>query len=257
MTGATSPVTADETLADAVARLLSETGCSKRTAVRLALLKAIQDGRFNPGDMLPPERRLADELGISLGTVQAALNELRESGRITRRRGDGTRVAVGADKFRTTWHFRLLDQETGKPLFWDSAKVDVNKVGGDGPYTGFLPEAHEYVRIRRRILMGGRHRVGADLWMPAETGRPLLKMNVTDLSLINLRTVFAEKLGLKPVRVETEITTVMPEDTLAAALELRRHQPHYQIEARIFAGDDSPLYFQRVLACVDEVRLSF
>ena len=68
MRNTTSSREAAETLAGEVARLLSQTGCSKRTAVRLALLKAIQDGRFIPGDMLPPERLLADELGISLGT---------------------------------------------------------------------------------------------------------------------------------------------------------------------------------------------
>jgi len=253
MRNTTSPREAAETLAGEVARLLSQTGCSKRTAVRLALLKAIQDGRFIP----PPERLLADELGISLGTVQVALRELRESGRITRRRGDGTRVTTGADKLRNTWHFRLLDRQTGSPLFWDSAKVDVNTVGGNGPFAAFLAGENEFVRIRRRVLMGGHHRVGADLWLPVETAQPLLRMNPTDLSLINLRTVFAEKLGLKPVRVESEITTVLPEDTLAAALELRQHVPHYQIEARVFGGDNAPLYFQRVLAGVEDVRLSF
>ncbi len=257
MSAAAAPLPATETLAEAVARQLSETGCTKRSAVRLALLAAIHDGRYAPGDLLPPERRLADDLGISLGTVQAALNELRESGRITRRRGDGTRVAAGSDNMHTTWHFRLFDRKTGQPMLWDKVEVEVSEVRAENPFAAFLGEARDFVRIRRRVIMGGHRRVGADLWIPADVARPLLRMTPTDLSQVNLRTVFAEKLGLKPVRAETEITTLRPTATQAAALALAGQKLHFQIEARIFAGDDAPLYFQRLLAAADDVKLSF
>src|SRR5215210_8878242 len=57
------------------------------TAIRLGLLA--------PGARLPPERELADELGISRSTLRQALTTLVQSGHLVSRRGrsGGTFVA--------------------------------------------------------------------------------------------------------------------------------------------------------------------
>ena len=57
-----------------------------------ALVKAINHGDLPKGSGIPPERVLADILGISRGTVASALKTLRESGHIESRRGSGSRV---------------------------------------------------------------------------------------------------------------------------------------------------------------------
>lgn len=52
--------------------------------------RAIELGRFLPGDQLPPEREFAVQLGVSRMTLRAALRDLEESGLIERvRRGSG------------------------------------------------------------------------------------------------------------------------------------------------------------------------
>jgi GntR family transcriptional regulator, transcriptional repressor for pyruvate dehydrogenase complex len=73
------PVQTATTLEETVERL--------GTAIRLGLLA--------PGDRLPPERDLADQLGIARSTLRQALTSLTESGHLvaTRGRGGGTFVS--------------------------------------------------------------------------------------------------------------------------------------------------------------------
>ncbi|MER5258746.1 MULTISPECIES: aminotransferase class I/II-fold pyridoxal phosphate-dependent enzyme [unclassified Streptomyces] len=55
--------------------------------------QAVAEGGLAPGDALPPVRRLADDLGISAGTVATAYKELRQRGIVVTRGRGGTMVA--------------------------------------------------------------------------------------------------------------------------------------------------------------------
>src|ERR1700756_2907787 len=58
---------------------------------RDSLLRAIREDRF-PEGRLPPEAQLAEELGVSRGTLRAALQSLSAEGLVSRRRRHGTYV---------------------------------------------------------------------------------------------------------------------------------------------------------------------
>lgn len=53
---------------------------------------AIEDGALRPGQLLPPERALADRYDVSLVAVRAGLSVLRGEGLIVTERGKGSRV---------------------------------------------------------------------------------------------------------------------------------------------------------------------
>jgi GntR family transcriptional regulator len=56
------------------------------------LRRAIQQGELSSGSVLPPERELAETLGLSRMTVRRALEELANANYIESRRGSGTYV---------------------------------------------------------------------------------------------------------------------------------------------------------------------
>jgi DNA-binding GntR family transcriptional regulator len=56
------------------------------------LRSAIGDGTLKPGQPLPKQPELAEQYGVSVGTVKHALRVLREEALIVSRRGEGARV---------------------------------------------------------------------------------------------------------------------------------------------------------------------
>ncbi|GAA0576874.1 PLP-dependent aminotransferase family protein [Halomonas salifodinae] len=61
-------------------------------AIGEAIVRAIHDGELAPGQRLPPQRRLADALGVTVGTVTRAYAEAERQGWVTARVGSGTYV---------------------------------------------------------------------------------------------------------------------------------------------------------------------
>lgn len=57
--------------------------------VRDDLLDQVQDGLYVPGQALPPERKLAEEMGVSRHTIRQALSSLEAVGLIEIRHGAG------------------------------------------------------------------------------------------------------------------------------------------------------------------------
>ncbi|MCE8027760.1 PLP-dependent aminotransferase family protein [Billgrantia desiderata] len=57
-----------------------------------AIALAIQAGELAPGQKLPPQRQLADRLGVTVGTVTRAYAEAERQGRVVARVGSGTYV---------------------------------------------------------------------------------------------------------------------------------------------------------------------
>ena len=57
------------------------------------LLDQIESGRLTPGDRLPPERDLSNQLGVNRLTLRRALRLLEGQGLLVRRQGAGTYIA--------------------------------------------------------------------------------------------------------------------------------------------------------------------
>ncbi|SHM00014.1 MocR-like pyridoxine biosynthesis transcription factor PdxR [Actinacidiphila paucisporea] len=69
------------------------TSQGRRAALERALRDAVRHGRLAPGSRLPSSRRLAEQTGLSRGTVKAAYDQLTAEGYLTARQGSGTVVA--------------------------------------------------------------------------------------------------------------------------------------------------------------------
>ena len=82
--------------------------------VRDHLARQIAKGALKPGSHLPSELELADQLGVSLGTLRKALEALENERLITRRQGRGTFVRDHAVDTRHT--FDNLRTKDGQPI---------------------------------------------------------------------------------------------------------------------------------------------
>ena len=88
-------------------------------SVAAQIEEMVASGRLRHGRQLPSERRLAELLGVSRGSVREAITELEVKGLVTRRAGSGTHIQVPAHSLFTgpiVSGFDLSDRETTELL---------------------------------------------------------------------------------------------------------------------------------------------
>jgi len=81
--------------------------------VKEVIIQRIINEVWRPGDLLPSEPKLAEELGVSPGTVRKALTELTAENLLYRQQGKGTFVASHTPH-RSLFHFFKLATADGK-----------------------------------------------------------------------------------------------------------------------------------------------
>ncbi len=79
------------------------------------LMQRIIAGVWTPGSYLPSEMQLADELGISIGTVRKATDDLADQGLLERQHGRGTRVVTHSSA-SSRFRFLRFVHPDGRPL---------------------------------------------------------------------------------------------------------------------------------------------
>jgi len=77
--------------------------------VKQILLQRIASGEWRPGDLLPAEPKLGQDLGVSPGTIRKALDELAAENLVVRQQGRGTFVATHTPTSSLFHFFRLVD----------------------------------------------------------------------------------------------------------------------------------------------------
>lgn len=80
------------------------------------LITKIGNGEWLPGDIIPSEISLAQELGVSQGTVRKAITELVENNVLTRRQGRGTFVSNHDIHRALFYFFHIADNQGHKVL---------------------------------------------------------------------------------------------------------------------------------------------
>lgn len=231
--------------------------CTKRTAVRLAISNSIQSNVLKPGDYLPSELALTKILNVSLGTVQAALQQLRDVGLIVRRRGDGTRVTSHEPWSDKVWHFRYLSKDSRMPLRIVEESLQLETVDEDGFWSDHLGGGQSCYRIVRQLGMRDGTRTGADMYIPCSMALGLADIDTSELLMINIRPFLEVHLNLKITAREHVVTTVTPDPDLKRSFELTSGGTYYEIHARTWSSDSRPVYFQRMLVATSDCDLKF
>ncbi|WP_019937920.1 GntR family transcriptional regulator [Bordetella sp. FB-8] len=82
--------------------------------VKHALLMALMRGEWTQGGAIPPEKQLAVRLGVSIGTLRKAVDDLVAENILVRRQGRGTYVAEHSRNAHFFKFFRIVRQDGHK-----------------------------------------------------------------------------------------------------------------------------------------------
>lgn len=139
--------------------------------VRDEIHEAILSGRYGPGDRLPRDADIAQDLNCARSTVQRAMQDLSDSGLVERRRKGGTRVR-SEPVTRATLDIPITRREVeqkgglyGHQLIRRSTTVAPRSV-----MAAFeLTEPHPMLRVEALHLSDGRPYILEDRWISLET----------------------------------------------------------------------------------------
>ncbi|MFK5977660.1 MAG: GntR family transcriptional regulator [Rhizobiaceae bacterium] len=233
------------------------TRSTKRTAARIAIMHVIRSNIVKPGELLPSEIELTKILGVSLGTVQAALRGLQDIGTIVRRRGDGTRVASSEPFGETIWHFRFVSKDTGTPLRFIDQKTWVDIVSTHGIWSNHLGQCAHYVRIRRVLTLQNNIHAGAEMFLDSSAAEGLENIDALELIHINIRPYLEKVFNLSAMSATHFVQTTELNKKTAGVFDLSSERNFYEIHAKTFSARQRPIYFQRIYVATDDCALIF
>lgn len=205
------------------------------------LAARIESGELRAGERLPPERELAESVGVSRMTMRQALASLARRGLVERGVGRGTFVArVKLDHdLRAVAGFseRMMRQglEPGAKL------ISAEDSEAPPPVAAALriePRAAAY-RIQRLRLGGGVPLALEDSWIPAAPFPGLLGLALTG----SLYELMRDLYDLGPVRAVERLEPVLARAHEAAALDVPSGSPLMLVERVAYAADGTAVEF--------------
>lgn len=178
----TAPVRARSTKLDAnglAAQLGSwaDDGGPLYQLIRNGLASLVAEGALRDGDVLPPERAMAEALDVSRGTVVAAYDRLRDDDIVVRVQGSGTTIRTAGDAIEPA-HARPIGDPLFQPL---RGSIDL-----------LMAVPTELERVRNHIRDFELDSTDPILW----TSRPE--------GILALRTVIAERMSNQGLETDPE-----------------------------------------------------
>lgn len=184
----------------------------QRTAHALAELLE----RSEPGEVLPSEPRLAEQLGVSRATLREAMSALEDRGRIVRRQGVGTyvpptiieagleelisietmaaRVGLEVEMGDSEILHRNSDPEEAQLLGVDQV-IEISRVIlAEGEAVAYLVDTVGKGMIPKAVLAKEFH--GSVLDLLLERGDPALDYSKSEISAVSAEGRIADRLGV-------------------------------------------------------------
>lgn len=170
----------------------------KYVAISEQLIREIAAGRLADGARLPPERDMAVELGISVGTLRKSLAELEGKGLLERVQGSGNYVRHRPDVDSVYAFFRLEKVRGGGLPTAEVVSVARRARPVDAPAFGAGDEAH---RIRRLRALDGDVMAVEEIWLDGSICDVIVAGDLGD----SLYRFYRDALGIVIARVEDRV----------------------------------------------------
>ena len=219
------------------------------------LAAAIASGALAPGARLPPERHLAESLGVSRMTVRQALGDLERDGLLRRvvGRAGGTFVCepgsvrpVGGAAGLSA---ELRRQGGGTAI--EPISAEVEPAGRRVAAALEIKRSEKVVVITRLRLAAGKPLAVERSSLPAKRFSDIEDMDLGG----SLYDLMGDGFGLRPVRAVERLELVEARPADVRALGVRREGPLLLVERIGFAADGTPVEFARDRFRADRTHL--
>lgn len=223
-------------------------------SVRDAVLNRIGSGAWAPGDMLPSEFALADEFGVSQGTIRKALDDLAARNLVVRRQGKGTFVAAHTPERALFHFFHIVADDGARELPTKSRVLSCRRRRADRQEAENLKldRLDRIVEIRRIREMDGKAAIAETVCVPASMFADLDKRAIEEVPN-ELYQMYEERYGITVHRASEKLRAVAASHEDASQLGIRTGTPLLEI-ARIAETLDGRPVELRTSRCLTDGR---
>lgn len=214
--------------------------------VKDELIRRIAEGVWGPGAALPSEPQLAQELGVSAGTVRKALDEMAVEHLVVRRQGKGTYVGRHDEARILFQYFRLIPDQ-GDRQFPDSLMLEQSAARATPEEAAVLgvPVGAAILRMRRKRSLGGEPVIVEDITVPLDLFPGLDTMEIPN----NLYGLYADGFGVTIGQAVERLKATAADAEVAAVLGVSPGTPLLGID-RLAKSLDGRVAEWRVSLCL-------
>ena len=218
--------------------------------IKELLLQSLQQGEWQPGEVIPSEMDLADRFQVSQGTVRKAIDDLAANNILIRRQGVGTFVATHLEE-RVQYRFLKLMPDSEDPLNKASAERRIitckqtNAKSHVAKALG-LTENDPVLCLRRVLAFSGVATILEDIWLPEHSFAGLTAERLRDYHG-PMYAFFESAFGVKMVKADERIKALLPDPVQAKLLEISIDTPVLSVERTAFTYNNTPMEFRQGL----------
>lgn len=209
--------------------------------LREEMLGKISHQEWLHGEVIPAEIELAEEYGISIGTVRKAVDTLVADGFLERSQGRGTfvrRPSFNSSFFR---FFRHMSTDGQRRV--PESKILSCKLAKLPKSVAILLEQEgvdQAIFIKRERKIDRVLIVTEEIWLPKDLFAPLLKIKIEDFGNL-LYPFYEESCGQLVASAQEKLTVKTSNEKMARSLNIEIGEPVVIIERLALGYDRRPL----------------
>jgi len=209
------------------------------------LRSEIEQGGWQPGDLLPPESELISTYQLSRNTVREVMDMLVNEGFIYRERGRGTFVAQPKMEQALVRIINFTQDMQQRGLSPSSRILESSLLTAPADIAEALqvPESAE-LGLLKRLRLGNQKPMSVEEAYFIHARCPGF-LERHDYTRTSLREALEQDYGLRWLRAKQIIRAITAPKDIALLLQVTSHAPLLMIERVTYAEDDRPAEFLR------------
>lgn len=219
---------------------------SKKEHLYQSCLKMIERGFWNPGDRLPTDIQLAENLPTSLGTIQTVFRRLRDENFIIRIKKQGTFVSDSVSIDQDFKFFVFLDDDGQTMLPIESKSVEMKLRDGKGPWDLLFSKWPKHICITRIITINQEFDVYSEFYLAWPQFKSILEMPLDVFADTSFRNLLHTKFYVPTSKLEWTSRFVRTDPAIASLLSIPENEPVSVFDAKGYTLRDQPLYLHRI-----------
>lgn len=216
--------------------------------IKELLIRRLASREWKPGDVLPSEIALANEYGVSQGTLRKALNELEAERLVVRRQGKGTFAAKHSAN-RSLFQFFHLVSDTGERQLPESQVLECSASSATSEECDALglDRGISVTRIMRIRHLSGRPVIWERISVPTQLFPGLQWCSPADVTN-TLYDMYENRYGVIVVRAEERLRAVTAGADESQLLGVKKGAPLLEINRIALSIEKKPVEW-RVSRC--------